>query len=72
MCKTTAIAPQGVIALGDFVLNLERISDVSLTSAILVFCGLSRGFEQGKVFLPDLDHALGQRRHEQALRDFAA
>ena len=72
MGKAAAVGAERIIALGDFILDLQRVGDDSLAGAILVVRGLDRGFDPGKVLLADFHHALGERRHEQPLRDFAA
>ena len=66
------VGAKSVVTLGNFVLDLQRVSHDSLTRAILVVRSLGRGLDPREVLLADVHHALGQRGHEQRLRDLGS
>ena len=70
MGETETVAAEGVVAFGDFVLDLQGISDDGLSRAIFVVRRLLRGLKPRGVLLADFHYSLRERCHDERFGDF--
>ena len=68
--ETETVGAESVVAFGDFVLDLQGISDDGLSRAIFVVRRLLRGLKPRGVLLADFHYSLRERCHDERFGDF--